>query len=1143
MGVETSAIEIRINVTDMNSAAAVGSVTKEFDRLGAAGVTAGGRMRQGLGEAGTGAGESLHKVHLFTEEFGVHMPRAFQHLVAESKLAQAALGALTPMMMGLAGIQIGGMLFEAASKGAREMWNEMTGLSKAAKDYAEEVEKTRQQEFGNTHSIETTTQRIDEVTEAIKRMREQQEGAQKFTVGWRTLANVVPGLGNYLQGEHHREGFEKPIADQQRILDTLQRVGVADKVHQQRSGDIEIWAAQRQSDIHKMPEVGQASAQRDFQIEEATRRAHEERRYGTEQDQALGHHTPADAGADEEARTIATARIKANDEFATAQKKTGDDGKSQALELVRIHEEALESGLRGSQLYHAQESAAIEDLKRRGIATAQAVGDIHTKYHNEEMKQLQEQQRETEKLRGQAAMAGQSGIARARSEGADRTADLDPNLDLAERAKRVGYIDQETNAKIAEQKRTLTEEVDALADRSATRQISGFGRINAEASKQLDELKKKIEATYGAIPRIGPLSVDQAQGKALQQRGEAGIGAGAQEQSGDLSKKYAQETEQLEEQARVKLLSSEKQKTAGIQDEYRERLQKYQEWKTSELSSDKLSTDQRAAIEDNYNRRVAAAGMEANGEMVQAATEARQKMADEFDTLFKGMDHPLKMLEGLGDKVAGQAAAALVQRMQQGHGGAGTAAPGSSGVGILDTMMGGFGFGGHKTAGAGAIPGAVSTGAHGTGSVASAMFSVSTATINVGGASFGGGGASTGMLAAGSSGASGGFGGGFSGGSGGGGSFGGGTYGSGDFVAGYSGGGAYSGGASASGGGPGAYVGGGGASGGATSASGRGGGIVGDLSSGMGLFNQGKGIFGQGGGKSVFGAKGQQINDSLDTQTPDLSGKINSDGSFSSAGSTNAGMLGGGGFGANAMGAAGGALGMFSAFEGTGGFGGALKGGMAGMQLGMSLGGPLGAAIGAGAGAIVGAIGFGGREQARVYDLKTIRPKLTSDQDAYAQGGMDYMTAYSDVQGMIGTSWATTKKMGPAAESYWGDTIKPELLQAMAKFTSEQRAGRSMYTAQAASYATGTPYVPETGMNQNHAGERIFSSVENREITRAVVDGNGGKMPVQSGVAWSGDINLHAIDTQSGVNFLMNNKHVIRGAINESLAENSGGGL
>jgi len=233
-------------------------------------------------------------------------------------------------------------------------------------------------------------------------------------------------------------------------------------------------------------------------------------------------------------------------------------------------------------------------------------------------------------------------------------------------------------------------------------------------------------------------------------------------------------------------------------------------------------------------------------------------------------------------------------------------------------------------------------------------------------------------------------------------------------------------------------------------------------------------------------------------------------------------------------------LGMYAAVEGNGGVGGALQGAMAGMQLGMALGGPMGAAIGAAGGAIVGAIGIGGREKARVYDLKNVRPKIVSDQDSYNQGGMAYTDIYQDFQGLKTTSWAAIRSMGPSAMSYWNDTIKTEIEQAQGKLTAEQRAGRSMYSAQGASYDIGSDSVPATGWNLNHAGERIIPSDQNERITQAME--SGSKMPTQAPM---GDVHLHvhAIDAQGVSQFLGKYKHNIRSAVNDSYAENSGGGM
>lgn len=332
-----------------------------------------------------------------------------------------------------------------------------------------------------------------------------------------------------------------------------------------------------------------------------------------------------------------------------------------------------------------------------------------------------------------------------------------------------------------------------------------------------------------------------------------------------------------------------------------------------------------------------------------------------------------------------------------------------------------------------------------------------------------------------------------------------------------------------------------------------GGGVLNDLQQGMGLFGQ---------AKDIFGKKPGDSNETglLEPTDKDIGdGTLNADGSYTSA-SKGTGMLNGGGFGANAMGAAGGALGLYGAYEGNGGIGGAAGGAMSGMELGMALGGPVGAAVGAAAGAIVGAIGFGGREKARVYDLKTVRPRIQADQLAYNTGSMDYSSAYSDLQSLDVEAKRTLDKMGPAAKSYYRDTVEGEIHHAIQRFNNEEKAGRSMYTASAAQYDqggwTGDFGSMATGPNSGwaHMRSREFVVQEQPAATHAgaleairagathaqmAAYYGANTMPAESG----GDVHLHvhAIDAKSSVQFLMANKHAVRSALNASYAENSGG--
>lgn len=619
-------------------------------------------------------------------------------------------------------------------------------------------------------------------------------------------------------------------------------------------------------------------------------------------------------------------------------------------------------------------------------------------------------------------------------------------------------------------------------------------------------------------------------------------------------------------------MSSEQQKTAAIQDEYDQRLRKYKE-----------ELDQQEISQDDYNRRVVAAAEERDAEINAAAKRAHDKMAGQFSSLFRSGTHPMKALEEMGSKSAGSAAASLVQHIQ-GTGGASE----KGAKGIFGDILGGTFPGLGKKHGADAsaeIPG----GTH-AAAATSSVFSVGTAQIRVGTAqiSFGGGaggggtgGASGGGMVSGASqagapasgaatfsynGATGttsssagapGGGGGFIGGGGGG--FGGGSGGSGGASGSGSGGGFVPGlgfhsvGANGFGGGSGisngvnlpaqtsSKFGGGGMVGGAGAAGSpgapahslpgntvpNGGGIGGQV---LGYASQGL-AEANSAASAAAGAPG-----GMDTQTSSVSNLVSPDGSTAPAGSSSSSSSSSGvsplALGA---GAAAGGLGMYSAYKSGSILGGAMSG--------FAVGGVVGAAVG------VGLAVMGGREKARVYYLRQVKPQITGDMDAYKQGSMDYMAAYSDMEQLMNTTKHTIDKWGPAANGYYQDTIKPAIITAEQKFSSMQKAGRSMYPASAAQYAVGSPSVPETAMALVHQGERIIPSDDNQQITRALNVHNSYQAAMRSGGSRSFggsrtlNMHVHAIDGKGVQQFFGQYKHTMRDALNQSYAENSGGGL
>jgi hypothetical protein len=769
-------------------------------------------------------------------------------------------------------------------------------------------------------------------------------------------------------------------------------------------------------------------------------------------------------------------------------------GRQQAQELSEIRERALEAQLHGAALYEAQEAHAIDTLRFKDEDSIQFRNAIHAEFHAQEMKRYEEEQRAVSKREYEAGGAGFTGVAKIRFEGQARDRDI---LDNAAAGKYQSLNDAQrdrvsnwtaTNAQILADEQAFTQKVNELVDQQTEHQLSGFAKIRAEVARQQDAFKADYEKEYGK-----PGSADYQSHAGQLSQGLSAITAGGAGQAADLARRNEQETEEIETQARAKLLSAEKQQTAAIEDEFEQRKAKYQD----ELNQQLISND-------DYNRRVVAAGEEMQVELIDQARQAREKIAGEMKGLISA--HPLQALEEAGSKFASQAGAAIIQRAATHFGVPGGA--GQSRGSIFDRIAGLRNPDEHAE-----MPGMRGGAASGEMTLHSAVIYITGgATIAGGGGGFSGGG-----------GAGGGFGGGFSNvwGGGGGPGFGGGPITS-----------------APSGAAPPSVA--GGISGGMSAPSG-GSGAMGILHNVTGGIGTARSI------ASMIHPGGSSASSALEPQEVTLKDQIGG-GSAPSAYSQS--MLGGGMTASNMLGAAGAGVGLFSAFK-TGGFGGTMGGAMSGAEMGMEVGGPIGAAIGAIGGAALGF--FGGGEQARVWWLKNGRNRLQGDMLQFQQGGMDYASAYMDMEQLKYTASETLKKMGFTGERYYHDTVTGEISAAEAKLNREEKAGRSATPFSVAQFATGTPFVPRDGMAYLHAGEGVFSADQNERLTRSFeassaamhasyrdsMQGNAARVASQpAGNRY--ELHIHTIDDKSFTDRLMDNADGVRAAHNSSFAKYGG---
>jgi|GEM_PF-5381209 len=1076
----------------------------QMSQVGQRGAQAGQQARNGLKAVHQESLSTREGIHLITEEFGIELPKAFKKFVAESSAAEVAVKALSGAIAGIAGIQIGVMLFEQVAEGAKKLWENMLNVDAAIEEYNKEVKKAQQADFGNTHSIETTRLRIEEAKQMVEAYRAEAEKLDKTAN--HSWVHALDPAAPYMMWQANQAN--KQAMDWQRTADKMQQQSLPEQRHQQNLGQIEL---QHAGDARLQGEkkiTAELEKQRSINAENA--------RYAREQDSALGNPVTQTSlwtknplsrsmpisGAPGPEQEAADARAAAQ---ADAERFNLE--RQQAQEMMQLRHAAAEAGLAGSRLYHQQEADAIEDLKYKEIDRTAAATLIRERFHKEEMKRLDEEREAVADRRAAADSMNLTGVPKIQADMVEQIRKINESKTYVNEGDRQADIATARETALKKQEaldRDYTKKVDDLADERVSHEVKGFAQIEFERERSLRKALDDYQTQYGKKTdspayqaNIGTLN-----------RQYATINGTAADRTAELRERGSAETAQIESEARVAMLSAEKQQTAAIVAEYDERVRQYRE-----------QLDQNLIQEEDFNRRVVAAAEQRDARLVESARQAREKMSGEFARFFQ---NPLNALKEMGDKAAGEAAAAVVQRLQNR---AGVTASAESGTGGIFDRIAGVSRGGRdlerRNAGGG------------RNAAAAAMMSVAQARITIGSAMISGGftaPGSPGALAAGAPAFYGATGSGVSG------NFVNGSDGSMSLVG--------SGGYSSSG-----------ATGDLAPAGATGGGTVGTgisfAQKGVGLFSEAKGIFGRGASTT-----GDATGGFADTQSMTVPGSFGKDGTFKSGGTGgNGSMLGGGGVMANAAGAAGGAAGLYSAFQGGGGFGGALSGAMSGMQLGMSVGGPMGAAVGAAAGAVIGAIGFGGREKARVYDLKTVRPRITADTMGFQAGSTDYMSAYSDMQSLDVEARKTLSGMGPAAKSYYWDTVNKEIKQAEGRLTGEARAGRSKYTESAAQYAVGTDSVPRTGYAVIHENERITPSDQNERITRALEAGasaesiargyrsmmEANSAPSSSGGDRTLQMNVSALDAKSVAQMLHTHKHDIRSALNSSYAENSGG--
>src|SRR5579883_1511604 len=176
MPVESSPVEIRITVVDQNSGEVIANIERNLTQVGAAGASSGQKVAQGMDRITGHTLTALDNVRLLRDDIGIRIPRSMEKAIASSQAMMGAINAVGAGLLAIGAIDIGIRI----AQGLKHVWDEYLSLTSAAEKYNEEVQKSKQEDFSNTRSIEDTRLRIDEATKSMNALN---AAAKEFTGG------------------------------------------------------------------------------------------------------------------------------------------------------------------------------------------------------------------------------------------------------------------------------------------------------------------------------------------------------------------------------------------------------------------------------------------------------------------------------------------------------------------------------------------------------------------------------------------------------------------------------------------------------------------------------------------------------------------------------------------------------------------------------------------------------------------------------------------------------------------------------------------------------------------------------------------------------------------------------------------------
>jgi hypothetical protein len=345
-----TAVSINVVVNGTQAVEGIDAINAKLGTLGPAATAGTSAAGAGLGRMDGQLASSREGVRLLSEEFGLRMPRALTSIISKIGGVGQAVQSAMVAMAGFAMLEV----LERAGEAVYNLYEKYLSVTSVAEKFYDEMKKNSEADFTNTRSIEDTTLRINQATQAMVGYNAVAEADHKgglLNIFGGNFMNPASGIAGMIFA--HQAAEAGSAAGKQ--MEQLSPKELEDR-HQLALLNIE---ADHATDSQLK---GQQKITAELDKQKALHA--ENRKFNKDMDLALGNPVASDSGSAEETAQNRLAQGKANADLAALRITNSKEAIELQEKIIAMQNEAVNAGLEGDARLAAEKQQSLDKLTR-----------------------------------------------------------------------------------------------------------------------------------------------------------------------------------------------------------------------------------------------------------------------------------------------------------------------------------------------------------------------------------------------------------------------------------------------------------------------------------------------------------------------------------------------------------------------------------------------------------------------------------------------------------------------------------------------------------------------------------------------------------------------------------------------------------